>query len=426
MRGKVFFLIDRLQKGSIKAHLKDLVDFDNLLEEELIEAKKLRLRKITNYAKNNCEFYKEYDNLESFPIINKEIIKKNTKSFLSKEYPLDKLIPAITSGSTGTPFKVYHDKNKKIRNSADTIHFARKANYNIGEPLFYLKIWNQHNRKSWFMLRAQNIYPINVFDLSSKGIQKCINQWNQSRNSIAILGYASAIVEIAKFLSKNKKQKKFSCHSIITMSEGLDMKSREFVQKIFDCPVYGRYSNVENGIIAQNFDCGNSFVINSASYKIEIFKLDSDQLEEDGEIGRIIITDYFNYGMPLIRYDTGDIGALRKIKTNNKIIEVLESIEGRRMDAIYDTSGNLLSSFIITNGMWNYPEINQYQFIQVSQTSYMFKININTKFEREEELIKQFKEYLGSDAEIYVEYVNEIPLLSSGKRKKVVNLMTGN
>ena len=39
----------------------------------------------------------------------------------------------------------------------------------------------------------------------------------------------------------------------------------------------------------------------------------------------------------------------------------------------------------------------------------------------EGEITKYFKKYLGDDAVIEFAYVKEIPLLSSGKRKKIVN-----
>ncbi len=72
--------------------------------------------------------------------------------------------------------------------------------------------------------------------------------------------------------------------------------------------------------------------------------------------------------------------------------------------------------------MWNYPEIEQYQFVQVSKEEYVFKISMKGKFKREDELITEFKSYVGLDADFKVEYVDEIPLLNSGKRKKVMNI----
>ncbi len=95
------------------------------------------------------------------------------------------------------------------------------------------------------------------------------------------------------------------------------------------------------------------------------------------------------------------------------------------MDAIYDVKGAVVSSFTITNSMWKYSELAQYQFIQISTNKYKFKLNSLEKFRRENELVEEFKGYLGNDVEIKVEYIDEIPLLSNGKRKKVLNKMKG-
>ena len=73
--------------------------------------------------------------------------------------------------------------------------------------------------------------------------------------------------------------------------------------------------------------------------------------------------------------------------------------------------------------MWKYNTLNQYQFIQIAEKTYLFKLNTDKTFLKEDELINEFKGYLGNDADIKIEYVNEIPLLSSGKRKKVLNRM---
>lgn len=71
--------------------------------------------------------------------------------------------------------------------------------------------------------------------------------------------------------------------------------------------------------------------------------------------------------------------------------------------------------------MWQYTEIIQYQLIQEGRKEYTIKINVNSTFSREARLIQEFKTYLGEDAVIIIKYVSEIPLLSSGKRKFVVN-----
>jgi phenylacetate-CoA ligase len=125
--------------------------------------------------------------------------------------------------------------------------------------------------------------------------------------------------------------------------------------------------------------------------------------------------------LPLIRYDTGDVGILSNKSSCNFATPVLTRLEGRKLDILYDTAGNLISSYVVYKNMWKYTEIIQYQLIQEGKKEYKFKINMKGSFAREKELVREFKSYLGEDADFNVEYVSEIPLLASGKRRKIVN-----
>jgi phenylacetate-CoA ligase len=241
--------------------------------------------------------------------------------------------------------------------------------------------------------------------------------------SKSILGYASALDRIVKYLKRNPTDLS-NAHviSVVAMSESLDGPTKKALQQCFGCPVVSRYANIENGMLAQQTsNSGNDFLANLASYHIEILDLHENTPVDEGNMGRIVVTDLFNRAMPMIRYDTGDLGIMGKSEKDGRSRYVLKKVEGRKMDAIYDARGEPISSFTITNSMWKYAELAQYQFIQVAEKVYEFKLNTLGKFQREDELVEEFKEYLGSDATIVVTYVREIPLLSSGKRKKVLN-----
>jgi phenylacetate-CoA ligase len=208
---------------------------------------------------------------------------------------------------------------------------------------------------------------------------------------------------------------------VIAISETLNDYTKNSIRKNFNTSIVSRYSNLENGIIAQQEISGSEkYLINTASYIVEILQLDNDKQGEPGETGRIVITDLFNFGMPLIRYDTGDIGTLyQDSKMPNNMY--LEKIEGRKLDMLFDTRGNIVSSYIMYKNMWQYTDIIQYQLIQEDEKTYTFKINADKNFNNLDKIIKEFKIYLGQDAVIVPEYVSEIPLLSSGKRKIIVN-----
>jgi len=426
MRRKTFFILDRFKGSPVKKNLDDLTSFfDNTYDlNEFLSFQKERLSNIIIYSIDNVSFYKNYNiDFLKFPVIDKFIVRNNLNNFISKEFDKEQLKEVVTSGSTGLPFKVFHNKAKEYRNSADAIKFGEIGGFNFGTTLAYLKIWNNFNNKSNFIKYIQNILPINVVNLSDQSIEKLINKLNRM-SSLSILGYASAIETISESVKRNNFDLKVKFNSIITMSEGISLESRNQIQKTLNCPVYARYSNVENGIIAQQISMDSDmYLINSSSYYVEILSFDKDCSVKKGQIGRIVVTDFFNNGMPMIRYDTGDIGSKIVITENGKTKEFLTNVEGRKMDAIYNTKGELVSSFIITNGMWKYSELLQYQFIQKSNNEYFFKLNCTNGFEREGELKNDFISILGSNALIGFEYVNDIPLLSSGKRKKVINLI---
>lgn len=428
---KIFFKINDVLKGShITNHISDIRSIVSNPESDASKSIRLKREKdILCYSIIRVPYYlkhveKDKDvNLEDFPVINKNIIRDNIDEFIAEGIDKSSLFRVVTSGSTGTPFSVYHDKKKKQRNSADTIYFASLAGFEIGTRLNYLKIWTQVNKKSKFKAWAENIVPIDVTQLSDKNISILVDNFNKVSSKQAFIGYASALESICRCIESSDLENKHikNVSSIVAMSEGLSEYAKKSIHTFFGMYPVSRYSNVENGIIAQQLpDGSNTFVVNWASYCVEIIDMDTNQRLEFGKPGRIVLTDYFNYSMPIIRYDTGDIGTLEWDEQKHKII--LSKVEGRKMDLVFNTSGNLVSSFTITNNMWLYPEIKQYQFIQTDKKSYLFKLNLDGKFEREVLLISEFKNYFGQDANISVEYVDEIPLLNSGKRKKVMNI----
>ncbi|MBJ7882884.1 phenylacetate--CoA ligase family protein [Gelidibacter salicanalis] len=370
----------------------------------------------------NVSFYKNIDfkSLNNFPIVNKSIIKSNFKEFRATNFEDKELIKMSTSGSTGTPFSVYQDKKKKVRNYGDTLYFGNLGGYHLGHRLIYLKIWVKEKMQAPWVYKLQQISTIDVQGLNDKEIQNLINGFKKHSHKVhTVLGYVSALEHIVRYCEKNNidnLQCKFS--GVITMSEGLSRESRLKIKNLFKCPVVSRYSNIENGIMAQQEKDTDYFLVNTASYIIEIFHPEKDELLADGLLGRIVLTDLYNYAMPFIRYDTGDMG-VKEIR-NGKTY--LKSVEGRKLDLLFDTSGEAITSYIVGRNMWNYLEIEQYQLIQVGEKSYEFKINCPTGFKREAQLVNEFKSYLGEDADFEVIYVEGIPLLNSGKHRKTVNL----
>jgi phenylacetate-CoA ligase len=426
IRRSAFWIFDKIKGKQI------YTDFDDvrfILENHSNEASfKLRhdyLHAIIRHARLTTPFYRNIlsDELQDFPVINKNIIRENLSTFLSAGSNFKEVTNVVTSGSTGTPFCVKQDKRKKLRNTADTIFFGELAGFWLGQRLYYFKIWNEINKKSFFTQLTHNIVPCDVTRLDDIALSKIVLSLENDKSNKGLLAYSSVYDALSLFLRNNNHNPiNNNITSVIAMSESLDAMTKKSISHFLCVNAVSRYSNMENGIIAQQLtDGSDEFVINDASYFIEILDLDSDVPSPEGIPGRIVVTDLFNYCMPIIRYDTGDIGSITRKEIFNDVRQVFKSIEGRRMDLIYDTSGSLLSSYVITNNMWKYKDVKQYQFIQNSDKDYLFILNTDQPFLRENELISEFRKYLGNDSNITVEYKKEIPVLASGKRRKVIN-----
>lgn len=425
-RQKFFWLIDGLKGGSIKNQLNDIkLGIEQPTSEKAKQIKKTHIKALIKHAVETTPFYEDYNsdsNLSDFPVIRKTIIQENFKQFQSRLFIDKENFKVSTSGSTGVPFFLFQNKNKRQRNHADAVYFYDQSNFKIGNRLYELEVWRDHNKKGKVKSWLQNIIQFDISRLTDERIKTLLNLLKSDKQPKTILGFASALEMIAQYLERNNLfLKDLGITSVIANSEYLNPYTKTTLDKHLNTRILSRYSSEEIGIIAQQtLKEPNKFIINHASYQIELLSLDNDTPAQPGAFGRIVITDLFNYAMPIIRYDTGDIA---KLGVDENGVTYFSQIDGRKMDLIFDSKGNMLSSFVVYTKFYKYYHLlKQYQFIQQGEKEYEVKLNLQEdSFQFEDELIADIKSDFGDDAMVKLTYVDEIPALSSGKRRKVIN-----
>lgn len=421
IRSTIFWAKDAISGGIISKFSAEVKSY--LYSQKYVENER-QLKHILDYCSQNVEFYKPYSAYKSiadFPVINKITIRENEASFLAPGYDKEKLFKEETSGSTGTPLVIYQDGVKRRRARADTIVFSEYAGYGFGTRLYYSRVWNAYNRKSALQARIQNIVMQDSDKLSDADLEDFLTRLEKDSSKKSVLIFASSLVALYQYALRRASKPKAKIESFITMSESLPESVRKGVSELFNTVVVSRYSDCECGIIAQQCPHSNEYHVNTGSFYVEILDFDSDKPVKEGEMGRIVVTDLFNHAMPLVRYDTGDVGIFAIKSECGKGSKVLTRVDGRRIDCFYSTKGEMLSPYVINNTMWRFSELRQYQFIQNGENDYVLKLNAQQDaVVREKELLDAIKEYVGIDANIHLEYVDEIPLLASGKRKQVI------
>ena len=380
-----------------------------------------QLKKILSHAVKNVEFYKTYSDfrgLADFPVVNKAVIRNNGARMLARGFDPAKQYRVSTSGSTGTPFVVYHDAEKRRQAAADTMAFSEFAGYRFGTRLYYVRAWDCVPVKGGWYSKLRNIVCVNNRENSAAYFQRFLEMLERDSSEKSVLIYASTLTELWRYMKTNDVKTTAKVRVFITMSEALPDDVRRGIAERFGAPVVSRYSDCECGLIAQQLPGESDYRVNEASFHVEVLKLDSDVPAALGELGRIVITDLYNFAMPMIRYDTGDLGVAEK--RGNAL--VLSRVEGRKTDCIYATNGEPISFYIFANSIRTFDEILQYQVIQNGARDYVLKLNLGgAAFPRERELAELLKSYLGADAILKIEYTDEIPVLSSGKRRCLIN-----
>ncbi|MGI6064168.1 hypothetical protein [Blautia sp.] len=430
-RNQAYWLIDIMRGGYVKKYYDDLQKYCSPIvsRKDVAEYHRKAISELLIRIQKNVPYYSNMSEIElsSWPVINKATIKDNKVDFLSKEYKETDLFKMSTSGSTGTPFVSLQNIEKKRHVNAETLYYLGLQGYHVGQRIIFLRAVVEECQKSKWKQFCQNIYQINCSDLSDKGISEKLLEIAKlsKRGGAVLIAYASTFEALHQYFERNGYEEAEKCkiNSITSGSEMLYDATRESMEKAFKCKCFSRYANEENGFLGQDGVENNAFFIDNAGYYIEILKFVSDEPASVGEQGRIVVTDLFNYAQPMIRYDTGDVGAFVEVMDGFNKRTAIGNFGGRVVDSIYGTERNLISPHAITNAMWRYQSIKQFQFIQKGQKEYLIKVNKGNSDIDEVELQKSICNVVGTDANVKVEYCDDIPVLASGKRRYIVNEM---
>lgn len=392
---------------------KEILRINDTLDYKFTDRK---FREIKQYAIENTAFYKNYSIDDTFPVMTKMDYINNYDAIRSTEVFSEPLHITSTSGSTGIPFKVEQNKEKRNRTIADLKAFGTYALFESHDKMIQLRSYCG-KKLDRTIDEKENIWRYDIFDLQSGGGIDSFIEFVLEYKPVVIFSYVSALETICEYILSSGKSYDFNVKSILVGAEALTKEVYEKFYKVFKCPVFDRYSDMEMGILAQR-EFGKLFRINKASYYFECLKLDKDEPTKEGELGRLVFTDLFNHAFPMIRYDTGDLGTYKTIDGEIYI----ETVYGRSLDQIYNEKMEIINPHDLSRSMSGITGIVQWQLIQKSINCFVLRCIAKSTFQQFE-AIDRLRKILGTGVKINVELVDDIPVLNSQKRKAIINEM---
>jgi phenylacetate-CoA ligase len=402
-----------------------------------------RLITIINHCYKTVPYYKnlfdsinlkpsdiqQLSDLAKIPILTKKIIRENTNDLLSTEqsYKTRSITFGGTSGTTGTPLRVGWDKRMRIFNNAVDWRQKQWAGINpgdriamlLGRPIVSL---SRTTPPFWQYDRLQNFLWMSAFHFNTNYLHAYIERLQKFRPK-AIEGYPSTLFEFAKYVLSSKSHIKVE--AVFSSSEPLHEHYRDTIEKAFGCKVFDFYGLAERTIFASQCSNHTGHHLNF-EYGITEFVNIDNHVTDNG--GYLVTTSLQNYGMPLLRYKLTDKTSLINEEcTCGRKSPRIKSIATKEEDMIYKVDGTPISPSILTHPFKPITSINKSQIIQSSESSITIKIVTSKDYSARDEsmLLSSFSQRVGTDMNVVIKIVDDIPREKSGKYKWVVGLPSG-
>ncbi len=433
----VAFPLNARREG-VMSHLRALEESQYWPEGKLQDLAFRRLKALLEHAYLNCPFYRErFDrcgfradriqgpaDIETLPFLTKTDIQNHRESLRAQNWAPQQLELDRTGGSTGHPLEFYRDPGRTASRLASGVRHDRWTGWNPGDKLAYF--WGAPASvvgRPRLQDRVRNLVLDRriVFDTSNITRERLAQFKTVVRrfDPFMYVAYANSIYLYALFLRNSGSTDHHRPKAIVTSAEVLADDRRRLIEEVFGCPVFDRYGAREVAVIASECDHHQGLHICAETLLVEFVSRGGPA--GPGDLGRVVITDLLNFGMPMLRYEIGDVGAPAAGRcTCGRGLPRMKMAAGRVTDFLATPGGRIVSGAALTiHLVAKAPGVAQAQLVQERVDELTIKVVPKGRmgdetyrfFEREVPI------FLGDGIRLRIEVVDEIPAEASGKHR---------
>ena len=399
-----------------------------------------KLRRLLEHAVTHCPYYcsqwlthglqpamlSDLSDFRSWPLIDRDTIRANRQSMRSTCHGT-RLIHKATGGSSGVPLQFDLDTGSYDRRMAMWHRGYGWAGAGPGTKQLYL--WgvplNKLTRKqawkdslyNWLYRRS----VVSSFGFRDELAGTIARQLARCKPD-AIVAYTSPLYFLARAL-KEQGIAPYSPRSIVVGAEKLHRFQRELIEEVFGCPLFETYGSREFMLIGAECELHAGLHLSMEHLLVEITD-DEGNPVPDGAEGNVVITDLHNYGMPFIRYVTGDRAIAGFTKCScGRGLPMLRQVVGRQLDVLSTPDGRRLPGEYFPHLLKDYPGVRRFQVIQEAPDLVRLLLVVGDGWSTSggAELLQVIRGALGPAVQLHTDFVDEIPLTLSGKLQVVVN-----
>lgn len=437
-------LLDRERYGGRFAEFQSfLAGSEHWTRAEMDAYQDERLRVVIQHAYEQVPFYrKRFDerrltpadirgrqDLPKLPLLTRDDIRRNFDDLRSRTIAPRALKTGHTSGTTGTPLTVGYDRDtiwmtyavfdrhyrwagcRLASQGGDRIAVARG---NVIVPL------DQKRPPFWRRNRRHHQLLLSSFHLSKDNLPAYFDALADFQPAV-IDGYPSTLYLLGRYL-KSRGQR-FPVRAAVTSSETLYDWQRETIEEAFACRVFDYYALAERAVFSGECDRHEGHHL-AEEYGISEVVDGEGALVASGTVGRLVGTSLHNLAMPLIRYVTNDMTALRPGSCScGRPLPLMEDVTTKAEDVLTLPDGRLISPSVLTHPFKPLDSIEGSQIVQLTPDRVTVRLVPGPGYTEAltQHLRAELGARLGDGVHIDVEMVDKLEMSANGKFKWVIS-----
>tara|TARA_B100001287_G_scaffold174368_1_gene146944 strand:- start:11427 stop:12746 length:1320 start_codon:yes stop_codon:yes gene_type:complete len=372
MRRILFYLKFLIVKKSVIHYYNSLLKFDKLTENDKKSIVNDSFIKLYRHAFSNSKFLKKkyteagldidsvksIDDIKKIPYLTRDEIINHKEDILAVKKTRHISSPT-TGGTTGIPMKFYRDNSLPF----ESFYLFYLKNWHIKPYSNSLYLWRL-KKKSFLSKILNKIFWFPTIKMKIDGTlvnlnkaKYIIKKLNKHRPQL-IQGYVGCLVELSKIMIDNNIFLNYKPKAIWTTAAPITIFEKKLINTAFKSSIFDEYGSAEIPWIAfQKFNESDLLYVNNYARFLEIINKD------DNGFGEIVITDFFDFSFPKIRYKNGDKS---KFDKNSTIFTtIINPVLGRKSDyLLIPKVGKIDGSYLTTVFNKYCDSVNGFQFIQ--------------------------------------------------------------
>jgi len=381
-------------------------------------------RKVFDDLRLKPEDICESDDLHKLPLLSKQDVRQNLDRLFARNIDRRKMNMMATSGTTGSPLTVYVTSHNAATERALNLRMRQWAGWQANEKRATFSGYSVVPQGPQKLPLWRHDWPehrlfLSPYHMTRENMGKYLEKLRDFHPKI-IEGYPSYISFLALYLERIGET--LPVQAVFTSSETLFPYQRQIIEERFESKIFDWYGLTERAASAAQCEYSDGYHVNAEKSLIEIVRPDGDPVAQ-GEHGEIVGTNLEEYGMPLIRYRSGDMSAFRaETCACGRGLPLIEQIQTRVDDIITTSDGRLINPAPLAGLFRNYT-IERGRIIQEDAGQYTVQIVPCNGFTASDAdpIVLGVRNVVGPEAKISVQVVDEIPCLPNGKYPFVVS-----